>query len=82
MPIEAMISQRPDDQKAWPAAVPNNVRAGASCDASHLVNQLMEACRIESGVVIIPQWALFQMAADLEHIRSTGWICEKPENNR
>lgn len=71
--MQWLVSQAKIDRDAWPDTVPNEVGASASCDASSLVDTLSKAVRIENGSLIVPQWALFQIAAHLEDIRRVGY---------
>lgn len=67
------ISQKPQDRAAWPESVPTEVDAAASCDAATLIDDLSKAVRVEGGSIIVPEWAQFQIADHLMHIRKVGF---------
>ncbi len=71
--MQWLVSQAKNDRHSWPKDVPTEVRASASCDAASLIDTLSKACRIVDGSIVVPQWAMFQVAAHLEHIRSVGF---------
>lgn len=72
--MQWVISQAPNDQATWPSHVPDKIAAAASCDASHLIDALAKSARIEDGAIVVPQWALFQVAAHLMHIHKFGFL--------
>lgn len=68
-----VISQAPVDQDSWPDNVPNKVDGAAESDAAALIDTLSHAVRVEGNKVVVPQWAMFQIAAHLMHIRNADY---------
>ena len=83
MAVTAYISQgaaedRPPPGAKWPR---HGVSAAASVDASHIIAELMEACRWDRdrGALIVPYWARFRVAGHLETIRNETYLCDRDE---